>query len=277
MKSDCCDICYNFSYSDIDKIRSSVKEYMAQLTNKKVNSLYYGYGCDTDLDTQVNKSVILLDSLNRISRSMYFGQSCLCNEDIQSIYEKALDYSNTYCSHTSNIEVTISEEGLEDWTLRNPTCVAYETYEKFAVEYCGNIGIKVTASQEACDIALAIKRDIINCDILLSATAYKEACDLNLSVSRTDEECKIDWKILIERGINIEYNKYKNLVGCNTSFDIIYTIYKNNCELNVVDDNTVEIQTPFGKHPFASIAVDKERVLKVLNNNNNNNLLQDYT
>lgn len=302
------------TYNKVSQIQHQLKQALSKNAGLKLNSICYGYGCPKNIDDDINSQTILLESLQRIKNGLYYNAMCLCNEDIQSIIEKSICHINlSRCTDTCP-EVSISKNNMESWTLHNPNCVSYDYYEKYAKEFCGSIGLTVSIIQDdscdlvdlkvsraeldkeeicndlevrvsrvldtkaICDIALSIKKEVLNCDILLSATAYTKACETNLKVVSTTEQCRIDHNLMIEKGYTIEYKDYKNLIKKgNVSYEMVQSVYALGNILFLGSDGEVVLKTPYSEHIFSDLCANTELLTSILPSTTTiSQLLKDY-
>lgn len=259
MNKNCCSckgICSLHNVKELDELVYNININLAELAEKKLKNLYYGYYNTLHIDDKVNKLSALRDSILRNKLSYYLSDgSCICNENLQKIVEKAiLEIGKRSCPQ-DRVDVLIDESGLYSYLITKPACVSYDTWNKFARGLCGEIGFKLTAEKEICDLTFDISREIIPCNLLYTLSIYKEMCDLNYKVNRTDDECKIDFDILAERhcNLNLSFKDYKTLVkDCNMSLNTIDQCYKANLEL-IVLNRKAYLKTNTNTYPVEAI------------------------
>ena len=270
-KFNCCtacnETCYSFDKQFLSNLSLRLNKELVITSQRKVDSICYGFDCPKDIDTKINKLTVLKNTLDRYKSTVYCNRvTCLCNEDFQDIVEAIItEVGSDKCE---NYECKVDDSNLELWTLSNPACVSYDSYERYAKEFCGNIGLEISIVKEQCEVALAISREIITNDILVAVTAYKEACELNYELTRTDEQCNIEWKLLIEENnCDIEYKVYRELINCNVNFDIIKAVYSKGLEINQNSEGELVLKTPYSSHKLADL---------VIKNVDTNKYLLDY-
>lgn len=255
----------NITYNRISQISHELKQEISRDNQLKINSIYYGYNCPLDINTSIQNKTIILQSLDRLKKGFYYGATCVKEKDIQSIIEKALSYININKCQDSCPEVSSTDEKLKEWTLRHPACVSYDSYERFAKEFCGDIGLQVTLEREVCDLTMAIIKEVVDCDILLSATAYTEACNLNLKVDSTIEQCRIDHNLLVEQGHEIEYKDFKKLIQKgNVSYEMVQSVYSKGNILFLGENGEVVLKTPYSEHIFSDLCANQDALLQKL-------------
>lgn len=257
--SKCCscpEICSLHDVKKLDELIYGINERLVLLSNQKLSNLFYGYYNKSEIDKGVDKLSTLRKSLLRHKLGFYESDgSCICNDNLQRIVEKTIKEIGKYSCPISRIDVEIDESELDSYLLTKPACVSYDTWNKFARGLCGEIGFKLTAEKEICDVTFDISREVIPCNLLYTLSIYKEMCDLDYKVSRTDEECKIDFDILAERycNLNLKFKDYYTLVkDCNMSFNTIDQCYKANLEL-IVLNRKAYLKTQTNTYPVEAI------------------------
>lgn len=253
----CC-VCYN---PELDELIYQSKEKLEDLSEQKVKSLFYGFSCDKKAEDKIkilNNYIKVLEDENR--RIVLGGEPCLNCDNLQRLAEKVRVLVIS-CDLEMRRDLTVDNSNFDAWVAQNPTCVAYETWERLAYRVCGLLNIevkileeitcdvdfKVFTEEQVCNLAFEVSRSIIPCDVMVALSVHRQACDLNFKINRTEEECKIDFKILsTEVECDLDYKMYRRLIECNLSYDIIRTVYENDCTFNVGDP--VQLVTPLNTY-----------------------------
>lgn len=93
---------------------------------------------------------------------------------------------------------------------------------------------------------------------------YKEACDLGLKITRTEQECKIDYDLLLEKhNCNLKYRTYLKLIKCNISFNLINEALSSGLNLSV-RSNTPYLTTPMGEYELCQLTPENINYLTEL-------------
>jgi hypothetical protein len=262
-RSNCKDVCYSFDYKELDDLQYSIKNTVCKLGRKKIDNLFWGYGCEEDIDVKVGKLRILDQVVERYKTGIYYETAgCLCASQFQDIKEQVIDLVDVIpCDIDCRLDLGISDENLAQHIMDGNTCISYDRYEKFAKQLCQDLNITLTSTKEICDLTLSLSADIISCDVLFAIKVYKQMCDLGYSVSRNIDECKLDWTLLLEKtDCNLDFDLYKELIDCNLSYDIIKEIYSCGLELEVINNNP-ELVTPIGRYKLFNLAENKYEIL----------------
>jgi hypothetical protein len=241
----------------LDDLVYKLKEYLSALATKKVGNYRYGYYCGEDLDQKIKEASVLKRSLERIKLSLLRGASCLDDETIQKIVEKAIKIvGKESCPTDYREDISIDTTGINTYLLKGPRCVTYDSYNKFASFICGRLGLTVTAEREQCDITFELTRKIISCNLLYALKVRKELCDLNYRAKADKNQCKIDYKLLLEKtSCDLEYKTYLSFVNRhNLSYPIIEEVYKSGLTLAETEDNSdVVLCTPLNNYRLTEI------------------------
>ncbi len=255
----CCndkEICSIHSYRSLDELTYKIKQKLIELSSMKIRNLFYGYHPAVHIDDDVNMLVILKDSLDRIKTNfLHIQKSCLDDETIQKIVEKANKIVGRSACPKKRIDVKIGDESINKYLMSGPRCVSYDTWNEFSRYICGKVGFQITAEKEICDITFEISRNIISCNLLYALSVHKEMCDLNYKVSRTKDECKIDYKLLLEKNpkCDLEFKSYLSYVhNHNLSFPIINEVYSSGLALAEEDGEAV-LCTPLNNYKLTKI------------------------
>ena len=252
----CPEICAIHDVKKLDELIYNLNVNLTVLSDKKLQSLFYGYYESSTIDFEINKLTVLKKALQRHKLGFYIADgSCICSDNLQRIVEKVIKEVGKNACPVVRKDVEIDDTGLEAYLMTKPACVSYDTWNKFARGLCGDIGFKLTAEKEICDLTFDISREVISCNLLYTLSIYREMCDLNYKVNRTDEECKLDFDILAERhcNLNLKFKDFHTLVkDCNMSFNTIDQCYKANLEL-IVLNRKAYLKTNTNTYPVEAI------------------------
>ncbi len=285
MDQTCCEnkpTCSIHDYKKLDDLVYRLKEHLSALATKKVGNYRYGYYCGENLDKEIKEATTLKKSLSRIKLSLLRGTSCLDDETIQKIVEKAIKIvGKDSCPTDYREDLSIDTTGINAYLLKGPRCVTYDSYNKFSSFICGRLGLTVTAEVEKCNVSFAITRKIISCNLLYALKVRKEMCDTGFKVKATKDQCKIDYKLLLEKtGCDLEYKTYLSFVNKhNLSYPIIEEVYKSGLTLAEVEDDVV-LCTPLNNYKLTEITpTSLEELLNAgfVVELNKHSLKEDYT
>jgi len=256
---ECCinkETCSIHSYKSLDDLTYKIKDRLTYLSFKNVQNLFYGYNCAADVDQEIKRLNILKDSLDRVKISfLHIGKSCLDDETIQKIVEKANKIVGNSPCPARRKDITVDESNINKYLMSSSQCVTYDSWNKFSRFLCGKLGFKVSLEREVCDITFEISRKIISCNLLYALSLHKEMCDLGYKVSRTDQECKVDWKILMEKepACDLSFKTYAKFVkNSNLSYPLIKEVYASGLTL-AEEDGEVVICTPLNNYKLTQI------------------------
>jgi hypothetical protein len=281
----CCndkEICSIHSYRSLDELTYKIKEKLVQLSSMKIRNLFYGYHPALHIDSEINMLTILKDSLDRVKTSfLHIQKSCLDDETIQKIVEKANKIVGRAACPKKRIDVEVDESGVNKYLMSGPRCVSYDTWNEFSRYICGKVGFQITVEKKICDITFEIARNIVSCNLLYALSVHKEMCDLNYRVARTKDECKIDYKLLLEKNpkCDLEFKSYLSYVHKhNLSFPIINEVYASGLTLAEEDGEAV-ICTPLNNYKLTKITPQSMEELLNLGfviEMNKFNIINDY-
>jgi hypothetical protein len=119
--------------------------------------------------------------------------------------------------------------------------------------------------------------------VLLAISVYTEARkNLKLEVNRTEDECKLDFKLLLEKvpECNLDLKLYTTLVKQHKcTYDMIETLYKEGLSLHI-PNGVPELKTPVDSYDLTTLSgeIDPTYLERfgMKTTINKEDLLQDY-
>lgn len=245
-------VCAVYDIRRLDEIVLLVKNKICEFADRKLQNIYHA--APFKFTKEIEKLTIYLPILERHRRSLILGfMPCLCDYEMQCLWEKIVGITGV-CK-TLIPDIQIDESGEEAWALKNPNCRTYQEWEKLSRTLCGEIDLQITTEQLRCDIVFDISREVISCDVLLAISAFNEATELDMTIDRTQEECEIDYKLLIESipHCDLDLKTYLEFIKNNVSFDVMKVIYNSGLNLTF-SQGSVAIKTPMNVVPLAQMA-----------------------
>lgn len=272
-KEQCC-TCYN---PKLDELIYRAKYAIDKLSNEPVREKFYGYKCDDDRIDNLLAIQGYLKYLREEYLSIANGaEPCLNCYEEQSLAEK-VRILTLDCDLEARKDIIIDESDEQSWIAQHPTCVSREKWEKLASTLACELKLEVSSeevdteckvdvisSEKFCNLTFELIRNMVNCDLIAAIYVHRNACDLNYSVKRTLKECELDYKLLVEQvDCNLTLGDYIRLVECNLSFDVIKTLAKSGCEIQVNNGNPVVVST-LGVYPLNEFQFFGEPNVKIL-------------
>lgn len=285
--SECCNncdsICNVITLQKLDELiyKSNLK--ITHLSEEILKSLYYGYYCDEDIRHNLSELLLYTESLNRLKRLIYnnLNSSCLCDSDIQRIIERTNNIVGYTPCDIERLDVNIDKSNYESYLMSSPTCVSYESWNKYSRLFCGELGFDISITDDrVCDITFMVSRDIVSCDLLYTLKVYEELCNLGYTINRTEQECKIDYNLLIEKyECDLSFRSYLKLIQkYNMSYSVIENIYKSGIGIKDMG-KYLKLLTPMGDFKIKELTPKSLTKLSELGYKftiNKNSVLSDY-
>ena len=202
----------------LDRVDHSIANYTALVYNSKK----YGDPCPDGYEAAISHLLGVRDALKReVGRR----DECSIVEEERYIPYLVGDYTDP---------TTVDDSGEDSWILRNPkcTCINKEQWEQCSFNFCKSIGITFTRKdEEVCKLAFEITQETIDPCVGIALAITTKAKDLGYHNSRNHEDCKLDYKIAVEKGCDIEFSVYKKAYQSGLTYDLIKLIYDNNLEV----------------------------------------------
>ncbi len=229
----------------------SILHNITDLAIKHDKSLRLGVECNDDL---LIKLILL----------KYANYDCLNNEEISKL--KGIINTITYSCIINKNRVTVDKSNKEIWESKNPECINRKTWERIAQKICNTYKIEINAEKIStnCDIAFEITKNITNCDVLTAISMQQKLCDYNISIQANENQCKIDYKLILEKypECKLTLKEYLCLNENGFSYEIISTLYDNNVYLEVDSNNIIVLNTLYSKYELPRDLKFKEIIIK---------------
>lgn len=255
----CKDICFDVDSKIVGDTIYAAKVKLSDNSLKKDQYLDNGYAkgllCkDKELDLLRNLN--LLEKYKAYSRIPVF-QKCLCDNDIQKIVDNILGIADISCCSDSNrADVIIDSSGYNDWVLKNPDCIVYESWEAAYLGICtkfslGSVFLE-TNPKLLYDISVA---DISNkCDLIVAVSIQnKQPCELNTDITVDIDDCKLQYDLMVDsHNCSLEFDAYVNLIKCGVKAEVVsklvecgfiidYNAERKSCDINLGHDSKVTL------------------------------------
>jgi hypothetical protein len=206
---------------------------------KKINKLYYGHSYKESVVDKQEKLSLVKWALNKLKHSMLRGSKvCYTPEEVSRLVSKARGLVPKQPRPTTRCDFTMDATGQSKWNMDHPYCVSRESWEELAHKVCGELGLVVDIKEIGCDLVFDLSRKVINPNLLLAFSVRQEACKMNWVVKRSEEECKLDWTLLLEKlpECALNFKTYLKLVECKLNYNTILEVYKCGLSFEVKDD-----------------------------------------
>lgn len=263
-----CSHCFDLSVSKVRDILYSINKKIVDYSCGTVSKANYGYLVCNDLTKEDFQTLLdLKESLKRFYIELIRGYDhCLCPEDIQTIYEKALDLVDIECCKSPDrCDLSIDESGLDLWVLEHPGCLAFEEWERAAISCFLKVGIKIKVIDDPSRLDFNIKvKSLLGACTLMNefktgsiqnpAKVLKTLSTLSQITPRvTKQDCKLDYDVLIKsQKCDISFNTYSKLIECNLTPTIIssllscnigleYNVKRNTCDLVINPESRISL------------------------------------
>jgi hypothetical protein len=216
----CPDECLIPSIDDINFLLADMDAYIIGVSGDFASFYSYGYpkaNFDNIRKLRRFKS-ILVDMKNQI---LYNGK-CICLEYFSRLRENIVKLIGKQDA-VSKQEVDRSKQ--DQWLLKNPGCIAYETWEKALYQVCNKIEVYIDSiKRDECKFIyeIAMKPET-ECMVVYEVVQDIAECFVEYSVKANIKECKYQYEIvkLDKKCTPISFEIYVKLVECGLSYDII--------------------------------------------------------
>ena len=225
-----CGDCYTHTISDLYDLLLAINTEIADYGKAVAQKINEGYACFNLTQPAIDKLLRLKETVLRYYHGMRTkSMLCLCDAEFQRIREKIgriIDLS--MCGRSSETDITYDYSYYNEWVAMNPTCVAYETWEKglIACNPTFTITVKTEYERTIRTLHAIATNDNSKCVIKLLAYANKAKCDSKIVASVSDpSKCKSELKALVAKhNCDISLSLYSRLLECNLSFKLISTV-----------------------------------------------------
>ena len=127
-----CPDCYDLNEHRLRDILYALDMRIAELTEAYICEQNWGYSKEKNPWEEIDTLNTLRPVVSDYEKATRFGLDvCLCPHEINAIIEKILcRVSLSCCNDEHRCDLIIDESNLHNWILSNPTCVAYEKWER---------------------------------------------------------------------------------------------------------------------------------------------------
>ncbi len=247
--------CNVISLQDSIELLSKINYKITTLSEKVINNLQHKHPI-TDLEVDSLKRLIvykeaILRYKNRLIRSESLNTHCICNKNIQKIFENAKNLLGVGYSPERSLQYLLNsnipqlEDGLliddsnfNSWISKNPYCAPVDSWEKLSYFVCGKLDIDIEVEEIKCNLTFEIVKETIPLNTLAGLSIGNLARKNGYSNKRTNDECLLDWEILVEEEnkCDLNYDLYLQLIrDCNLTYDVIREAYS--CGLSFTTTN----------------------------------------
>lgn len=237
--------CY-ISLEEIQNFIYNIEEKIKSLVCKRIDKYYYGYDCETDTcDLELYKFL-----LEKYLKDTLRGVECVCPDVIQKIISKL----HQYIPKPEDIDRPIDKSKEEEWIRQNLKCTTKAKWKKLAYKICHEleIDIRIVPEEVVCDLALDIQIGNLDCNVVEALSVSSIACQQQVKVDRTEQECKVDHKLLLESlNDGPSFKTYMNAVRKHhMTFEQIKEIYKNGLSIESDKKGNCQIKTSLRSYPL---------------------------
>lgn len=241
--------CNNVQVSETLDLLKRIDYKIHLLSQKEYDNLTKDYRNNTK---GLKELSLLRKSILRYKQVLLLGGThCISDNCLQRIFEKAKGYlgigyspeKSLHYKFRSNIPelegITIDDSNLNSWLSKNPYCAPANEWEKLAYHICGKLDVKIEVEEIACNLAFDIIKEVLPLKVVTGLSLARVAQKNKFLNIRTDNECKLDWELLVEevQDCEITYDVYLHLTKeCNLTYDTILEAYKCGLSFSVEND-----------------------------------------
>lgn len=227
--SECSD-CYSFTLYELRDLITAIDIEISNYAEALVQKVQVGYAC-FNLDVfSVNKLLHYKESVERFYHGIRTkAMMCLCDSEFQRIKEKIgriIDFAK--CKMSGETEIRYDKSSYNQWIAANPTCVAYEVWEKgmIACNPTFIVSVKTEYERVIRTLHAVATKDTSGCVVKLFAFAHKAQCDKKFVASATNSsKCKVELNALVKKHkCDLTLAVYSKLLDCNLSFNVVSTV-----------------------------------------------------
>jgi len=191
-----------------------------------LKKLYYGYTCDYAAEDTIDRVSATVQTLKREVKRYKHKVKCLCTQDLKNLFE-TIQRFDTCDNAATNVLVQTDE----NWVKQNLLCASREDWEQYALALCSSLKLEIRVDRlesldTTCNIAFEITKSQQFCDILVASAVVQHVCEIGYSLNVTKQQCKLEWKLLIEKNpdCEIELQTYISCREAGLTYDIIQLI-----------------------------------------------------
>lgn len=225
-----CGDCYTHTIYELRDLLIAIDIEVSNYGKAFAQKINQGYACFNLSQEAVDKILHLKETVLRYYHGMRTkAMMCLCNVEFQRIKEKIGRIIDLHkCARSGETDIIYDYSAYNEWVAENPTCVAYDVWEKGMVACNPTFSIMVKTVNERVVRTLhaIVSRDNSKCAVKLLAYANKAKCDRKIVASASDPvKCKAELKVLVNtHKCDISLTLYSRLLECNLSFKVISTL-----------------------------------------------------
>lgn len=191
-----------------------------------LKKLYYGYNCDAAVEDTIDRVLSTVHTLKRETKRFKHQVKCLCSQELKTIFERVERFEKC---ETAATNVLIQTD--ENWVKQNLLCASREDWEQYALALCSLLRLEIRVDRlesldTTCNIAFEITKSQKFCDILVAAAIIQHVCEIGYSLQVTKEQCKLEWKLLIEKNpeCEIDLQTYISCREAGLTYDVVQLI-----------------------------------------------------
>lgn len=237
--------CNQISLQDAIDLLARINYKITTLSGNLIDNLTKHIPISKEDDYKLRKLLVykrfIIIYKNKLIRSENLKTDCVCNKNIQLIFEKAKECLGVGYSPERSLKYVLDsnipelEDGLtidgskfNTWISKNPYCAPVDSWEKLSYFVCGKLDIDIEVEEIKCNLTFEIVRETIPLNTLAGLSIGNLAKKNGYSNKRTNDECRLDWEILVEEEnkCNLNYDVYLQLIrDCNLTYDVIREAY----------------------------------------------------
>lgn len=188
----------------------------------------WGYSCEITIAPILNKLINLKDSLLTFLDELRYESAKRCDKFFRLMIRQVNELIG---SKAYPVEYLLEYDGSnkDTWTLANPTCVAYESWEKSLYnKLLPDFSVRLSKSEPivcfAYDLIISKKKERY-LPVFKATAGIIDACEYGLKadIEKVLKDCSIDYKVEIKEDncVVVTFDKDIELNSCELGFDVI--------------------------------------------------------
>lgn len=226
----CCEGCKDTCFTVRDKsVKDALYAGIVRLSNNSILKnafLKQGYIkavlCkDAELDLTRN-----VELLNKYI-SMQEAYMCLCPDEILQIVDNILRVADISCCNSSERADLIIDDSLyNEWIIKNPDCVVYESWEAAYYGICTKFSFGEVFVQEDPKLIYEIAVTPIEhkCELVYAISEQnKKECDIKADFKISEvESCKLNYDLLVKQTqCDLNFDTYVKIIECGIKPEVV--------------------------------------------------------
>jgi hypothetical protein len=274
--------CYETDIEKLDQYIYNINCKISEYNSSSICTDSWGYACSNVNKKSFEELMIFRYFLKQHRKSLAEGYSCqLCPEEVQNVLEASFYHIDSKFDKTS--DVVISKEGFDEWVINNPTCVAWEDWERGVNRICKRIGIEVTNASDNYKFVYEILSKSLNDSCVLYYTldvvskAIEQKC-FDVSIKNI-ASCKVDYDLIVSNtDCDLSFEMYMKMLSKNLSSTVIHNLYSSGGSLKLLSNevhisiNGISCKISDVTVNSKSSTIDGELVGRVLRTESENSL-----